>query len=79
MPSSLDLNCKAPRLIVVKRRDLEREIRAIAKAKGLVAEFTEGGKHTHVRLGDKQTTIPRNNEINEHTARGILRHLGAAT
>lgn len=62
----------------MKRRDLEKQIRAIAKAKGLTPEFTEGGKHQHVRLGDKQTTIPRNNDINEMTSRGILKHLGDA-
>ena len=62
----------------MKRRDLEKAIRRIAKDKGLAAEFTEGAKHAHVKLGDRQTTIPRNTEINEHTARGILRHLGEA-
>jgi hypothetical protein len=31
-------------------------------------EFTEGGKHQHVRPGDLRTTIPRSTEINEMTA-----------
>lgn len=41
----------------------------------MTATFKEGGAHTMVQIGGKATTIPRHNEINEHTARGILKHL----
>ena len=59
----------------MQRRDLIKRISKIAKDAGVAVEYTEGGSHTKVRMGDKQTTIPRHNEINEHTARGILRYL----
>jgi len=59
----------------VKRGELIKRIAKIAKRKGTTAIFTEGGRHTHVQLGDRQTTIPRHNEINERTANGILKHL----
>ena len=52
-----------------------KRIGKIAKAQGVEAVYTEGGSHTKVRLGERQTVIPRHNEINEHTARAILRHL----
>jgi len=62
----------------MKRADLEQRITAIARAKGLTLTWTEGGNHTKVRLGTVQTTIPRHHEINENTARAILRKLQEA-
>lgn len=59
----------------MKRRDLIKQINAIAKERGVTAEYTEGGSHTKVTVAGRQTVIPRHNEINEHTARGILNHL----
>lgn len=59
----------------MKRGELVRRINKLAKAKGLTATYTEGGSHTKVQLGGLQTTIPRHSEINEMTARGILRYL----
>lgn len=56
----------------MKRGELIKRIAKIAKRKGTTAIFTEGGRHTHVQLGDRQTTIPRHNEINERQ-----RHLEA--
>ena len=47
----------------------------MARERGLSAEFTEGGSHTKVKIGDRQTVIPRHREINEITAAKILRHL----
>jgi len=61
--------------MLLKRADLLRRINKIAKARGVEVVDTEGGSHTKVQLGDLQTVVPRHNEINEHTARGILRHL----
>jgi hypothetical protein len=37
----------------------------------------EGGNHTKVSLGPVAVTVPRHREINELTARGILRHVEA--
>lgn len=59
----------------MKRTELIKRINRIAKQQQQNAIYTEGGKHTHLRLGDKQTTIPRHNEINELTARGIIKYL----
>jgi len=59
----------------MKRTELIREINRIAKAQGKTASYAEGGKHTVVRLGSRQTTIPRHTEINEFTAKAILAHI----
>jgi len=60
----------------VKRRELLDRI-AKASRKGSL-EFVlvrEGGEHTLYRCGGQQFTVPRHAEINEITARSILRHL----
>lgn len=59
----------------MKRVDVIKQIRKIAKARGIAVEFSEGANHTHVTLGDKKTTIPRHKELRERTARGILDYL----
>lgn len=59
----------------MKRGDLIKQINKLGKEKGIKPEYTEGGKHTKVALGDRQTVIPRHTEINEYTARGILKYL----
>jgi mRNA interferase HicA len=59
----------------MKRRDLLKRINQIARTNGLAVTITEGGSHTKVTVGDKTTTVPRHAEINELTARGILRYL----
>ena len=43
-----------------------------------VTVVREGGAHTVYRCGPAQFTVPRHTEINENTARGILRHVGDA-
>nr|WP_211579409.1 type II toxin-antitoxin system HicA family toxin [Mobiluncus mulieris] len=47
-------------------------------AKSINAQLTlkEGGAHTIVRLGDRQTVVPHHTEINEITARQIMKQLG---
>lgn len=47
-----------------------------AKARGLEVNVTEGGSHTKVTLGSRRTVIPRHSEINELTAKAIMRQLG---
>ena len=59
----------------MKRRELKKRFAQIAAAHGVRAECTEGGSHTKVRVGEKQAAIPRHTEINEITARAILKHL----
>jgi len=63
----------------MKRTDLLKKLRAIAKQKGLTYDESEGGRHTKVSVGDKQTTVPRHNEINELTAKGIIKHMEGAS
>lgn len=60
----------------MKRRDLIKRINEIAAAANETAVYTEGGSHTKVSVGTKQTTIPRHNEVNEMTAKAIIRQLG---
>jgi mRNA interferase HicA len=60
----------------VKRADLIRRIQRAAIAKG--HEFgllREGAAHSLFLCGDKRVVIPRHREINELTARGIMRDL----
>lgn len=53
--------------------ELLREIRDRAGDRPVV--IIEGGKHTKVQVGGRQTTIPRHREINELTAKAILKQL----
>jgi hypothetical protein len=60
----------------VKRVDLVKKIGAAAAVTG--KEFTlvrEGGHHSIFRCGGQNIVIPRHREINEHTARDIMRDL----
>jgi mRNA interferase HicA len=63
----------------MKRTDLMKTLRASARSRGLEMSELEGGKHTKVMIGEVWTTIPRHREINEHTAKAILDHLGVTT
>lgn len=59
----------------MKRRDLLRRLAQIAKAQGLEMRLTEGGSHTKVSIGDRTDVVPRHTEINEMTAKAIIRKL----
>jgi mRNA interferase HicA len=51
----------------MKRRDLEKRLRCLGWA------FSRHGKRHDVwAKGDREIAVPRHNEINEYTARGIL-------
>lgn len=63
----------------MKRTDLLKQLRAIAKQKGLQYEESEGGRHTKVVIGTSQTAVPRHNDINELTAKGIIKHMKGAS
>ena len=43
--------------------------------RGQGATFKEGAKHTKAYLNGKQTTIPRHREVNEITAKKIIKQL----
>jgi len=53
-----------------------KELARHAHALGLPLDVTEGANHTKVRIGDLRTTVPRHREINEVTARAILKQMG---
>ena len=59
----------------MKYRMLKKIIIGRARERGLDVEWLEGASHTKVRVGGVQTTIPRHSEVNEITARSILRYL----
>ncbi len=59
----------------MKRKDLERQINDIAKRNGFVARWSEGANHSKVQVGKAQTTVPRHTEINDLTAKSILRYI----
>jgi len=51
----------------------------IAKLNNVTVEFTEGGSHEHCRInGHLVTVLPRRTEVNELTARGILKDIRKA-
>ncbi|MCX6348159.1 MAG: type II toxin-antitoxin system HicA family toxin [Candidatus Aureabacteria bacterium] len=52
----------------MKRRDLENRLR------GIGWRFAHhGARHDIWAKGEQELAVPRHNEINEYTARGILR------
>jgi len=52
---------------MAKKRDVEKKLREHGW-------WPDGGtKHDHWTNGTQRTTLPRHKEINEHTAKGILR------
>jgi mRNA interferase HicA len=48
----------------------------MAKAEGLT---TEGGSHTKVQIGDRQSVVARHAEINEITAKAIIKQMSPTT
>ncbi|TWS25607.1 hypothetical protein FK530_23085 [Tsukamurella conjunctivitidis] len=59
----------------MKRRDIIKRLRQIAKDRGEELILVEGGRHTKASIGDRNTTIPRHNEVNEMTANSIIKHM----
>ena len=57
----------------MRRSDLLKRLRQLAKEAGVVFEITEGGSHSKVHLGGRFVIVPRHNEVNELTAKAILR------
>ncbi len=55
-------------------KDVIKNLRQIAKELGLQFELHEGGQQSKAMFNGKfAVTIPRHNEINELTAKGLLR------
>jgi len=61
----------------MKRRALMQRLNKIAKRRGHIVEIREGGRHTVVKIGARQSSVPRHTEINEMTAKAIIRHFEA--
>jgi mRNA interferase HicA len=58
----------------MKKRDLIKRLRAIAKAANTDLELVrEGANHEVWTIGDERLVIPRHREINEYTAEGIIK------
>lgn len=53
-----------------------KKLEAMANSQGVEIRVVEGGSHTKIAFGGKQTTVPRHREINEITARQILKTMG---
>lgn len=61
----------------MKRTDLLKQLREAAKEASVDFEFVrEGGSHSIYRYGGQKVSVPRHTEINEITARAILRDAG---
>lgn len=64
----------------MKRSALIRQARKVAAAKGHTFELArEGANHSVFTVAGQRIPVPRHNEINEHTARGILAAVTEAT
>ncbi|WP_221933780.1 hypothetical protein [Aeromicrobium piscarium] len=61
----------------MKRRELMKKLAALARAEGSAMQILEGAKHTKVSIGQRQAVVPRHTDINELTARAILRQMEA--
>lgn len=70
------LNEKDSRILNLgKKRDLERSIRELAKSYGVEAGLVRDGKHEIWDCEGLMIPIPRHTEINDHTAKHILKSL----
>ena len=52
-----------------------KHLAQIAKQQGLEMHLTEGGNHTKVMIGTRTDVVPRHSEINEITAKAIIRKM----
>jgi mRNA interferase HicA len=62
----------------MKHRDLIRRLRAIARRYGAELVLDGGTNHEKWYVGKLAVMVPRHREINEHTARTIIRDLERA-
>ena len=59
----------------MRRQKLIALIATAARESGIAFELVRQGNHEVWRCGAKVFPVPRHREINEHTARGIMRSL----
>lgn len=60
--------------MLVKKRDLVKQLQTIAKTAGVELTFVrEGGNHEIWALAGQRLVIPRHRDINERTAHGIIK------
>jgi mRNA interferase HicA len=57
----------------VKKRDLEKTLRQLAKTAGVDFQYVGGTKHEKFKLNGIVLLIPRHREINEITAAEIIK------
>lgn len=55
----------------MKRRDIEKKLRSLGWVLG-----RHGGRHDVWSNGERDLVVPRHNEINEYTAKVILKEAG---
>lgn len=64
----------------MKNRDLIKHLQAVARAIGANLVFVrEGANHEVWTIVGERLVIPRHREINEHTARAIIRRAEEVT
>ena len=51
-------------------------LKRAAAERGQTMTLTEGSRHTKVSIGHRRTVVPRHHEINELTAKAILKQMG---
>jgi mRNA interferase HicA len=61
---------------MVKRKELMKRLRNVAKTRGVEFTETEGANHTRVWVGEDNTTVPRHNEIDDLLAKKIMKQIG---
>ena len=62
----------------MKREQLMKELRKIGKKAKYELTFVRSGPHDTWRIAGRNLSIPHHKEINEHTARGIIKDARAA-
>lgn len=60
----------------MKRTELMKRLAKHASQTGQDMTVAEGGSHTKVVIGSSRTVVPRHAEINEMTAKAILKQMG---
>lgn len=61
---------------MTKRKEILKQLKAYAKQHDLPMKIVEGGNHTRIWVGEKYTTLPRHNEIDNKFARNIYKQIG---
>mgnify|MGYP001162014623 FL=1 len=58
----------------MRRSELLRQLSALAREEGLTLVFIrEGSRHTLFSIGTTRVVVPRHRDVNDRTARAILR------